>query len=313
MVKLKNDFMLELHMNLKICVLVGPASKDLAKSVANILGAELIDVDLKIFPDGESKVRIDGELDGKFAVIVQSTYPPVDTHLMQSLLMISKAKKMGASVCAVIPYLAYARQDKEFLRGEAVSIELVGSLFNSSGAKNLVTVDAHSQMALSYFRIPAYNVSAVPLLANYFKSQKLVQPLAVSPDTGGSARAQEFAKIIGMSSIALLKFRDRNTGEVTIDPNAPELKTVKGRDAILIDDIISTGGSIIKATEVLLKAGCRKVFVACTHALLLDGALEKIMDTGASEVVGTNTVPSQVSKVDVAPSICDQVSKLNEQ
>jgi len=217
---------------------------------------------------------------------------------------------MGASVCAVIPYLAYARQDKEFLKGEAVSMELVGSIFNSSGAKNLVSVDVHSQMALSYFKIPAYNVSAVPLLANYFKSQKLVQPLAVSPDIGGSERAQEFAKIIGTSSIALPKVRDKNTGEVAIDTNAPELKTANGRDVILIDDIISTGGSIIKATEVLLKAGGRRVFVACTHALLINEALEKIMNAGASEVVGTNTVPSKVSKVDVAPAICDQVSKL---
>jgi len=297
-------------MNEKLCVLAGPASKDLAKNVAKILGVELIDVDLKIFPDGESKVRIDGELDGKLAVIVQSTYPPVDVHLMQSFFIIGKARKMGASVCAVIPYLAYARQDKEFLNGEAVSMELVGSIFNSSGAKNLVSVDVHSQMALSYFKIPTYNVSAVPLLANYFKSQKLVQPLAVSPDIGGSERAQEFAKIIGTSSIALPKVRDKNTGEVAIDTNAPELKTANGRDVILIDDIISTGGSIIKATEVLLKAGGRRVFVACTHALLINEALEKIMNAGASEVVGTNTVPSKVSKVDVAPAICDQVSKL---
>ncbi len=118
-------------MNSKVCVLAGPASKDIAKSVAKILDAELIDTDLKVFPDGESKIRIDGELDGRFAVVVQSMYPPVDTHLMQSLFMISKAKKMGAGVCAVIPYLAYARQDKEFLKGEAVSMELVGSLFNT--------------------------------------------------------------------------------------------------------------------------------------------------------------------------------------
>jgi len=298
--------------NKKLCVLAGPASKDLAKSVAKILHAELIDVELKTFPDGESKVRINGELDGKFAVIVQSTYPPVDTHLMQMLFIVNKAKKMGADVCAVTPYLAYARQDKEFLKGEAVSMEILASIFGSSGAKNLVTVDVHSQMALSYFKIAAYNVSAVPLLADYFKSKKLFQPLAVSPDSGGLARAKEFGKIIGTSSIALPKFRDRTTGEVKIDPKARELKTAIGRDVILIDDIISTGGSIVKASEVLLKAGCKNVFVACTHALLLDKALEKIMDAGVKEVVGTNTVPSKVSKVDVAPAICDRVSKLYE-
>jgi ribose-phosphate pyrophosphokinase len=297
-------------MNDKICVLAGPASKDLAKSVSKILKAELIDVELKIFPDGESKIKIEDKLDGKFAIVVQSTYPPVDAHLMQSLLMVSKATKMGATVCATIPYLAYARQDKEFLKGEAVSMELVGNLFTSSGAKNVITVDVHSQIALSYFKVQAYDVSAVPLLADYFKAKTLFQPLAVSPDTGGSARAKEFAKVIGTTSIALPKVRDKKTGEVKIDPDAPELKAAIGRDVILVDDMISTGGSIVKATEVLLKAGCKKVLVACTHPLLLNGALDRIMDAGASEVVGTNTVPSQVSKVDVAPAICDQVGKL---
>jgi ribose-phosphate pyrophosphokinase len=297
-------------MNQKFCVLAGPASKDLAKNVSKILRAELIDVELKIFPDGESKIKIDGDLDGKFTIIVQSTYPPVDSHLVQSLLMVSKAKKMGANVCAVIPYLAYARQDKEFLKGEAVSMELIGNLFTSSGAKNVITVDVHSQMALSYFKVQAYNVSAVPLLADYFRSKKLFQPLAVSPDAGGSARAKEFAKVMGTTSIALPKVRDKKTGDVKIDPDAPELKAAIGRDVILIDDMISTGGSIVKATEVLLKAGCKKVLVACTHPLLLNGALDKIIDAGASEVIGTNTVPSQVSKVDVAPAICDQVGKL---
>ncbi len=298
-------------MNASTCVLAGPASKDIAKSMAKILRAELIDTELKTFPDGESKIRIDGELEGKFAVAVQSTYPPVDTHLMQAFFMISKARKMGATVCAIIPYLAYARQDKEFLKGEAVSVEFVCGLFSASGAKNLVTVDVHSQMALSYCKIPAFNVSAVLLLASHFKSKNLVQALAVSPDVGGSARAQEFAKIYGTSSISLPKSRDRKTGEVAIDSNAPELKEANGRDIILIDDIISTGGSIVKATQVLLNSGCRKVYVACTHPLLLNGAFEKMMDAGVSEVVGTNTLPSKVSKVDVAPAICDQISKLN--
>jgi ribose-phosphate pyrophosphokinase len=295
----------------KICVLAGPASKDLAKSVAKNLDTEMIDVELRVFPDGESKVRIMGELDGKFSVIVQSAYPPVDTHIIQSLLIAGKARKMGADVCMVMPYLAYARQDKEFLKGEAVSMETIGSILSSSGAQSLVTVDVHSKMALSYFKIPAFNVSAVPLLAAHFKSVKMEQPIVVSPDTGGAARAEEFAQVYGASSISLPKSRDRNTGEVKIDANAQELKTVRSRDAILVDDMISTGGSIVKATEALLSAGCGRVFVACTHALLLNDAFEKIMSAGASEVVATNTVPSRVSKVDVAPAICDQISKLN--
>jgi ribose-phosphate pyrophosphokinase len=294
----------------EVCVLAGPASKDLAKSIAKILAAEIIDVELKVFPDGESKIRINGDPAGKFAVMVQSTYMPVNAQLLEALFIIRKASKMGADVCAVIPYMAYARQDKEFVEGEAVSMETIGSMFDSSGAKSLITVDVHSETALSYFTIPAYNVSAVPLLANHFKSKGLVQPIIVSPDIGGRSRAEEFAKIVGTESIALPKHRDRNTGEVSVDSSVPELAKVKSRDAILVDDIISTGGSIVKATEVLRKADCNNVFVACTHALLLDDALDKLKAAGVKEIVATNTVPSQVSKVDVAPPICDQVNKL---
>lgn len=297
-------------MGKQICVLAGPASKDLAKSIGKILAAEIIDVELKVFPDGESKIRINGDPRGKFALMVQSTYSPVDSKLMEALFTIKKASSMGADVCAVIPYLAYARQDKEFVKGEAVSMESIASMFDSSGAKNLITVDIHSETSLSYFTIPAYNVSAVPLLANHFKSQNLIQPIVVSPDIGGSVRAGEFAKIMGTESIALPKHRDRSTGKVSIDSSAPELAKVKNRDAILVDDMISTGNSIVKATEVLRETGCNKVFVACTHALLLDDALDKMRDAGVKDIVATNTVPSQVSKVDVAPAICDQVKKL---
>ncbi|MFQ5970440.1 MAG: ribose-phosphate diphosphokinase [Nitrososphaerales archaeon] len=296
-------------MNEKLYVLAGPASKDLANKVAKNLNAELIDVELRIFPDGESKIKIDGELSNKFVVIVQSTYPPVDTHMMQILLMINKAKKMNANVCAVIPYLAYARQDKEFVKGEAVSMELIGSLFNSSGAKNIITVDIHSEIASSQFAIPVHNVSAIPLLANYFKSQKLTEPLVASPDLGGSARAEEFAKIIGTDSISLPKSRDRDTGEVSIEESKLSAN-VKGRDVILVDDIISTGASIVKATEVLTKLGCGKLYATCAHALLLNNALDKIRSAGVSDVVGSNTVPSTVSKVDVTPAISDQIIKI---
>lgn len=296
-------------MSKQICVLAGPSSKGLAISIAKMLAAEVIDVELKVFPDGERKVRINGDPSGKLTIMVQSTYPPVNAQLLEALFIIKKASKMGADVCAVIPYLAYARQDKEFVKGEAVSMESIGSMFDSSGARSLITVDIHSERALSYFTIPAYNVSAVPLLASHFKSRNLVQPIVVSPDIGGSSRAEQFAKIMGTESIALPKHRDRNTGEVSID-DSRELVKVKNRDVILIDDIISTGGSIVRATEVLRKAGCKNVLVACTHALLLEDAFDKLRKAGVQDIVATNTVPSQFSKVDVAPAVCDQVNKL---
>lgn len=297
-------------MNEEICVLACPGSKNLANGIAKILATKIIDVELKVFPDGESKIKLNGNPSGKLAVMVQSTYPTVNARLLETLFIIKKAMKMGADVCAVIPYLAYARQDKEFVEGEAVSMESIGSMFDSSGVRNIITVDIHSDTALKYFTIPAYTVSAVPLLANYFKKQDLVQPLVVSPDIGGSKRAKEFAKIMGTESIVLSKHRDRNTGQVSIDNSIPELAKVKNRDTILVDDIISTGGSIVKATEVLKKAYCNNVLIACTHALLLDDALDKLRSAGVQEIVATNTIPSQVSKVDVTPAICDQINKL---
>ena len=297
-------------MNKQICILAGPASTVLAESVGKILGAEIIDVESKVFPDGEIKIKINGDPSGKFTLIVQSTYPPVNAHLFEALLIIQKANKMGADVCAVIPYLAYTRQDKEFMKGEAITMESIGRIFNSSGARNLITVEIHSETALAYFTIPTYNVSAIPLLANHFKSQNLVEPITVSPDTGGISRAEEFAKIIKTESITLPKHRNRNTGVVSIDYSAPELAKVSNRDAILVDDMISTGGSVIKATEVLRKAGCNNVFVACTHALLLGDALDELRDAGVKEIVATNTIPSTVSKVDVAPLIFNQINKL---
>ncbi|MEM2759581.1 MAG: ribose-phosphate pyrophosphokinase [Nitrososphaerales archaeon] len=296
-------------MSKEICVIAGPASKDLARSIAEILVAEVIDVELKVFPDGESKVRIDGDPSGKFSLVVQSTYPPVNAKLLEALFTIRKASKMGADVCAVIPYLAYARQDKEFVKGEAISMESIASIFDSSGAKSLITVDIHSEKSLSFFTISAYNVSAVPLLANYFKSKNLVNPIVVSPDIGGGPRAEDFAKILNTESIALPKHRDRSTGEVRIVASVG-VERARDRDAIIVDDMISTGGSIVKAAEVMKEAGCKDIYVACTHALLLDDALDRIKNAGVKQVVGTNTVPSQVSKVDVAPVICDQVKKL---
>lgn len=297
-------------MNKQICVLAGPASRDLAQSIAKILAADLIDVELRVFPDGESKVKINGDPSGKLAVVVQSTYPPVNSHLLEALFIIRKASRMGSDLCAVIPYMAYARQDKEFVKGEAVSMEFVAHMFNTSGAKSVITVDIHSGLALSYFTIPAFDVSAVSLLAGHFKSRDLVNPIIVSPDLGGIERAEQFASILGRESIALPKQRDRTTGEVTIDPSAPELGKVKERDVIVVDDMISTGGSIAKASEVLRRSGCGDVYVTCTHALLLDGAYDKLMKADVKEIVATNTVPSQVSKVDVAPAVCDQIRKL---
>jgi ribose-phosphate pyrophosphokinase len=282
-----------------ISVVTGPGSSDLANKIAKSLQAELAVASLRIFSDGESSIRL-GKVQ-KNCIIVQSTHPPTDRHIMQLLMMAKKCMDDGAQdVCAVIPYLAYARQDRAFLEGEVVSIALVAKLFETIGIKHIITVDIHSQLAMSYFQ-SIQNVSSVRMLADYATSMKLRDPIAVSPDAGGSNRAKEFARHLNIDFISLKKSRHRLTGEVTIDESIDV--DISKRDAILIDDIISSGGSVIKAAEILRKLGVGRVYAMCAHALLIQDAAEKIKSAGVNEIISTNSVPGEYSKVDLSSEI----------
>lgn len=282
-----------------ISVVTGPGSFDLANNIAKSLQAQLAVASLRIFSDGESSIRL-GKVQ-KNCIIVQSTHPPIDRHIMQLLMMVKKCIDDGAQdVCAVIPYLAYARQDRAFLEGEVVSIAIVAKLFETIGIKHLITVDIHSQLAMSYFQ-SIQNVSSIRLLADYAASMKLRDPIAVSPDAGGTNRAKEFARHLNIDFISLKKSRHRLTGEVTIDESI-DLDLSK-RDAIIIDDIISSGGSVIKAAEVLRKLEVGRVYAMCAHALLIQDAAEKISSAGVNEIISTNSVPGEYSKVELSSEI----------
>ncbi len=286
-------------------VIGGKASEDLAKKIAKKLKATYLKSELRIFSDGESKITISGKPKGK-VVVVQSTYPPVDYNLIQALSLVSKAKKYSSQIIAVIPYLGYARQDKEFLPGEVITMSLVANMFKAAGATKVIVVDIHSKMALNHFKISAKNVSAIPELVKYFKKLKLKDPLVVSPDLGGIARARDFANQFGVKFIALKKYRDRKTGVVEI--RSKNQKHVKGRDLILVDDMISTGGSIVKAAEFLKKQKCKNVYAACTHALLIGDAEKRIKKAGVAKIVSTNTIPGKTGLVDVSHIISKAIT-----
>jgi ribose-phosphate pyrophosphokinase len=281
-------------------VVAGPGSIDLANNIAKRLGAQLTVAGLRIFSDGESNIKLSKV--GKNCVIVQSTHPPTDTHLIQLLMIAKKCTDDGAQhVCAVIPYLGYARQDRAFLEGEVVSISLVAKLFESVGIKHIITVDIHSQLAMSYFG-SIQNISSVPLLADYASNKmKLRNPIAVSPDAGGTNRAKEFARHLNTDVLVLKKSRHRVTGDVTVDESLDI--DISKRDAIVIDDIISSGSSLIKAAEVLNKKGIGRIYAMCAHALLIGDAAQKIKSAGVEDIVSTNSVPSHYSKVDLSPEI----------
>ena len=290
---------------LSVTVIGGKASEDMAKKLAKRLKASFISSDLRIFPDGENKITINAKPRRGKIIIVNSTYPPVDSNLMQTLSLISKARQFSSDVVSVIPYLGYARQDREFLPGEIVTLSVIAKLLKAAGASKVIVVDIHSQMGLKHFDIPVKNVSAVQELVDHFKKLKLKDPLVVSPDLGGATRAEEFAKLYGTDFIALRKQRDRKTGKVEI--MTLNLDGVKGRDLVLVDDMISTGGSIVKATEFLRKQKCRRVYVACTHALLIDNAGKKIKKAGISGIISTNTIPGNTSVVDVSGIIAKAI------
>ena len=284
-----------------INVIAGNSSEDLAKKISKKLNANLIKSELKIFPDGENKITLKGNFSKCKTIVVQSIYPPVDSNLIQALSLISKAKENSSEVIAVIPYLGYARQDREFLHGEIVSMKVLGKLFKGAGATKIIVVDIHSKMGLKQLKLKSQNISAIPNLVKYFKKIKLKNPLVVSPDQGGKERAKKFAKESKLEFIALEKSRDRKTGKVEIKNHG--LKEVVDRDLILVDDMISTGGSIVKAAEFLKKQKCKRIFVTCTHALLINDAEQKIKKSGVTRIVSTNSIPGKTSVVDISDVI----------
>lgn len=281
-------------------VIGGTSSEDLAKKIASKLKSKFIKCELRVFPDGESKITLAGIPKGK-VIVVQSIYPPVDSNLIRALALVSQARKHSSQVFVVIPYLGYARQDRAFLPGEIITMDLVAKMFKAAGASKIIVVDIHSMIALDHLQIPATNVSAVGELVKYFKKLKLKDPLVVSPDKGGIERAKNFAKIFGSDYIHLEKHRDRKTGEVTI--KSTNHHEVKGRDLIIVDDMISTGGSIMKAAQYLKKQKCGKIYACCTHALLIGDAEKKLKKAGVTKIISTNSIPCKTNNVDISPII----------
>ena len=284
-----------------VSVISGKSSEELAKKLSKRIKANLIKSTIRVFPDGESKITLSGKISKKKSIVVQSIYPPVDSNLIQALSLISKAKEISSEVIAVIPYLGYARQDREFLPGEVVTMKVLAKLFKGVGASKIIAVDIHSVIGFKHFTIKSKNVTAIPDLVKYFKKLNLKDPIVVSPDQGGKDRAKEFAVEFGLEFIALEKKRDRKTGKVQIKTKNTD--EVIGRDLILVDDMISTGGSIINATQFLKKQKCKRVYVACTHALLMNDAEKKIKKAGVTKIVSTNTIPGKTSMVDVSNTI----------
>lgn len=273
----------------------------LAKKISLNLHAEYKNIELRIFADGESKIRLDN-MAKKNCIIIHSTYPPTDQHLMQLFMIMYKCKEDGAKdICVVSPYLAYTRQDKVFVNGEIITINLVGKILASLGITKLITIDSHKPNALNY-SFETIDLTAIPSLSSYIKhTLTMNNPIVISPDEGGIERAKKFAELINANSLSLVKTRDRFTGDVSV--SLLDQGTLKNCDALIVDDMISTGTSIIKTTELLKKYHIGDVYAICTHALLLDDAKQKLLNAGIKEVISTNSIPNEFAKVDLSSVI----------
>jgi len=290
-----------------LIVVPGPASQELGQKIAELLKTKVVPVEFKRFPDGESYIRFDGKIETEDVIIVQTTSPPQNENFLQLFLMADNAKDMKTkTITAVVPYLAYSRQDKRFRSGEAFSIKTIVTLLKACGVHRIITVNAHNPKVLKAFRIRFDDLSAISLLAEHFKDQGFDGAFSLSLGKKARAVAAEANDVLKGGHGYIETRRDRLTGKVTV-----ERKTlpVKGRDVIIFDDIISSGGTMIKAIEWVRTQGAKSVHAACVHPLLVGDAEDKIMKSGADGIVGTDCVPSSVSLVSVAPLIAKALAK----
>jgi len=285
-------------------VIAGSASKLLADRLAKALGCPLIKPERKRFPDSETYVRIPEEVKGEHVIVVQSTCSPANDNLIELSLLLSAAKDHGAGrVTAVVPYFGYARQDKRFKPGEAISVHTVCKIIESAGADDMFTVDIHEDEIIKNFAIPAYNLSAMPLIGRYLTKLDLHAPVVLGADQGSLVRARRVAAEISAEHDYLEKTRLTPTEVVT----KPKRLNIAGKDIVIVDDIISTGGTVMEAAKVLKKQKARRVYAACTHPVLVGKALRRILAAGVKRVIATDTIEHKTSVISVAPLIAEAV------
>ncbi|EHP68512.1 MAG: ribose-phosphate diphosphokinase [Metallosphaera yellowstonensis] len=281
----------------------GTSTNGVDGRLSKLTGYPLVKVESKLFPDGESYIRIPASLDGEEVVLVQTTQPPQNKNLLELLLTLEAIRDMGATkITAVVPYLAYLRQDRRFTDGEALSAKTILNLIHAAGANTLVVVEPHHRESMDYFPGEVRIVDPIPSLAREAR-KRVERPFVLAPDRGALERAERLAKELETNFSFLEKERDRKTGEVRI--RQADIPPLNGYDVILVDDIISTGGTLAEASRIAYSSGARSVISVAVHLLLVRDAMNRLREAGIREVIGTNTVvpEERVTLVDVSDQI----------
>ena len=263
------------------------ANPDLAEEISKYSGIPLSQIDLSRFADGEIGVNVSETVRGYHVFLVQPTHGPVNENIMELLITIDAMKRASAkSINVIMPYYGYSRQDRKSKSRQPISAKLVANLIETAGATRVIAADLHASQIQGFFDIPIDNFRAMPLIVEYFKSKEFEDIVIVSPDHGGAVRARKMGDVMGCDIAIIDKRRP--------EPNVAEVMglvgDVRGKTAILIDDMIDTAGSITSAAKAVLDAGAKEVYAACTHPLLSGPAVERINNSVLQEVICTNTI-----------------------
>lgn len=276
-------------------VVGGSASPSLSKELAKCLKAKLAKVEIKRFPDNECYVRIDNDLSDEDVFLVQTSWP--DNNIVELLLLQDAIKEFEvSSLTTVVPYFGYARQDKQFKPGEPISARAVARAIQMN-TDEFVTVDVHALSVIDWFdSISAHNVAAYPQIGKHLKGKGI--ELILSPDEGRADNAKRVADVVNCESDYLVKERiDGDTVKV-----APKNLDAKGKKVAIVDDIISTGGTIVKAAEQLREQGAAKIFAVCTHGVFAGNAIPRL-EAVCDEICTTDTIENPKTCITVAPEI----------
>jgi ribose-phosphate pyrophosphokinase len=267
----------------------GSANTPLAQEVARYLGLDLGPMVRKRFADGELYIQIQESIRGCDVYLIQPSCHPVNDHLMELLIMIDACRRASArQITAVIPYYGYARADRKTAGRESITAKLVANLITQAGASRILAMDLHSAQIQGYFDIPFDHVYGSPVILNYLERKRLSDLVVVSPDVGGVARARAFAKKLNDAPLAIIDKRRQahNVAEVL-----NVIGDVKGKTAVLVDDMIDTAGTICEGARLLRAEGARQVYACATHAVFSPPAIERLSQGVLEEVIVTNTIP----------------------
>jgi len=275
--------------NSKLKLFTGKANRPLAEEVARFAGVPLADIDLFKFANDESFVKINDNVRGADVFVIQPTCRPVNDNLMDLLIMIDALKRASAQrINCVIPYYAYARSDKKDQPRVPITAKLVADLLTVAGADRIITVDLHAEQIQGFFNIPVDHLYSIPTFARYLLSMEIEDPVVISPDSGGANRARALAKRLNCG-LAIGDKRRTGNDDQTVLLNI--IGDVCGKTAILFDDIIDTGGSLVKIADVLKDYEVKKIYAACTHGVLSGAAVKNIEKSAIEKLFVTNTIP----------------------